>query len=244
MNVSGMSVRRIAWPTIFVIFLAGCAQTQLGPTVASSAGPGKSFDMYQADLTSCKGFASTQVQGSTAAMNQRVVDSILSGQEIDHSNDANDHAYIQQQYDSSFSQCMVARGENIPGMTPVATAVPYSPGPAPPDPTVRATQVELIRLGLLKGAPDGYKGPRTRAAIVAFEQQNSLPPDGVASPRLLAKMQASSANASTAASSNWVAPTTTAGSASAASSNWVAPTDGTPASTTASQTPAWVNPTK
>ena len=97
MNRSRVAGRRCLLPVLLTVFMAGCAPIQLGPTVMSSMGPGKTFDMYQADLTSCKGFASDQVKGSTSVMNQRVIDAILSGQDVDHSNDANDHAYIQQQ---------------------------------------------------------------------------------------------------------------------------------------------------
>ena len=134
---------------------------------------------------------------------------------------ANANMSIQQQYDNAFSQCMYAKGEQVPGFAPL-TPPPSAPV-AQADPMVRATQAELIRLGYLNGSADGFMGPRTRSAISGYEQANGLPVDGRASSNLLARLQATPAGggASTAsAPSNWVAP---AGSGSAAPSGWVAP---------------------
>jgi hypothetical protein len=144
---------------------------------------------------------------------------------------------IQQQYDNAFAQCMYAKGEQVPGFAPLVSSEP-APTPAPAvapapvataDPMVRATQAELIRLGYLKDTADGFIGPKTRAAISAFQQANGLPADGAPSQRLLASMQATptsaSASATASAPAGWVAP---AGSASASpapapATGWVAP---------------------
>jgi hypothetical protein len=136
-----------------------------------------------------------------------------------------DQAAIQQQYDNAFAQCMYSRGNQVPGFAPVVAAAPAAA--AAPDPMVRATQSELNRLGYLRAPADGYAGSRTRSAISSFEQANGLPVDGVASPRLLARLQSTPTNAVAAAPSNWVAPTNTSGAppqtATAAPSGWVAP---------------------
>src|SRR5271170_6332461 len=55
------------------VLLAGCAQTPMGPTVQVMPGPGKSFDMFQADQANCKGYAAGQVQGQADAANQQAV---------------------------------------------------------------------------------------------------------------------------------------------------------------------------
>jgi Putative peptidoglycan binding domain len=156
------------------------------------------------------------------------------GTAIGAGSSSNDQMNIQAQYDNAFAQCMFAKGEQVPGYVPVA-AVPASSAPAP-DPLVRATQSELIRLGFLKGSADGYIGPKTHAAIASFEQANGLQADGSASPRLLARLQATSttAVATTSAPSGWVAPTGTptgtpnvtpaTASAAAPTTNWVTPT--------------------
>jgi len=264
--------------------LAGCAATPMGPTVQSMPGPGKTFDAFQTDNTYCKGFAADQVKGQADAANQRTAGTVAlttvlgaglgaavggsvgdaasgaaigaasgatTGTVVGAGNGMNDQAIIQQQYDNAYSQCMYAKGEQVPGYAPVVVAAPAAPAP---DPLVRSSQVELIRLGYLHGAADGYIGPRTRAAISSFEQAHALPVDATPSPGLLARLQstptstaAAPATATASAPTNWVAPT---GSPSAtpasAPTNWVAPT-GSPSATPASAPAApsgWVAPTK
>jgi hypothetical protein len=175
------------------------------------------------------------------------------GTAIGAGNNSDDQMSIQQQYDNAFAQCMYARGEQVPGFAPVAVAAPPPTSMAAPDPMVRSTQSELIRLGYLNGTADGYMGPKTRGAISGFEQSNALPVDGSPSPRLLAKLQSTptGAAATTAsAPSGWVAPAGSApGAAPAASSGWVAPAGSTQAAAPAAATaPAassgWVAPAK
>ena len=48
-----------------------------------------------------------------------------------------------------------------------------------PDLKIRAAQFQLARLGLYAGAVEGFGSTRTTAAIVAFQQRNKIPPDGV-----------------------------------------------------------------
>ena len=177
---------------------------------------------------------------------------------------ANDQAMIQQQYDNAYSQCMYARGEQVPGYAPVATAMPM-PAAATPDPLVRSSQVELIRLGYLHASADGFMGPRTHAAIAGFEQAHGLPMDGTPSPGLLARLQSTPASAPTASAApaptasapgNWVAPTTSpsvtpaaAQPPAAAPSGWVAPTTSPAATPSSAQAPgtapsSWVPPAK
>jgi hypothetical protein len=275
----------------FAALLMGCASTPLGPTVQAMPGPGKTFDVFQADNSGCKAFASNEVKGQADAANQRTAGVVAlttvlgaglgaavggsvgdagggaaigaasgaaTGSVYGAGNAGNDQAMIQQQYDNAFSQCMYAKGEQVPGFAPVMATTSAGPGGPAPDPLVRSSQAELIRLGYLHGPADGYMGPRTRAAIAAYEQSHALPADGSPSPGLLARMQstptgAATATASAPSTSGWVAP---AGSASAsaptaAPSGWVAPTGsagGTPTATPASATgPAassWVAPTK
>ncbi|HUB11516.1 MAG TPA: peptidoglycan-binding domain-containing protein [Acetobacteraceae bacterium] len=192
---------------------------------------------------------------------------LTTGASIAAANNANDQALIQQQYDNAFAQCMYAKGEQVPGVAPVAMAAPppeaaMGSAPAAPDPLVRSSQEELIRLGYLRGTADGYMGPRTRAAISAFQQTHGASVTGSPSPSLLAQMQstptgaatpAASSTASASAPSNWVAPrgsgaSPAAASGSAGSAGWVAPSSGTPAATPAAASgPAssgWVAPTK
>ena len=69
-------------------------------------------------------------------------------------------------------------------------APPRTGGMATMDPaTVRNVQAELQRRGYDDGPVDGRLGPRTEAAIRAFEQRNGLPVDGYPSSSLMDYMQ-------------------------------------------------------
>jgi hypothetical protein len=150
---------------------------------------------------------------------------------------------IQGQYDGAFSQCMYAKGEQVPGFAPLPPPGP-PPGPvASADPMVRSTQSQLIRLGYLQGGADGYMGPRTRGAISSFEQANGLPVDGSPSPTLLARLQSTPTGAPGGAPSGAPASAPTA----SAPSNWVTPAAppgaAPPAAAQAAPPPAgWVAP--
>lgn len=274
-----MNVRRSAAGHLIVsaglaTMLAGCAATPMGPTVQAMPGPGKTFDTFQADNASCKGYASDQVKGQADAANQReagaaVLTTVLTaglgaavggsvgdaangaavgaatgaagGAAMGAAGSANDQAMIQQQYDNAFSQCMYAKGEQVPGFAPVAVAAPM---PSAADPLVRSSQIELVRLGYLHGGADGYIGPKTRSAISGFEQSHGLPVDGAPSSGLLARLQSTPTSAGAASATASTASTTTA----SAPSNWVAPTgtpSATPVSAPAPAAPSgWVAPTK
>lgn len=70
-------------------------------------------------------------------------------------------------------------------VTPTAPRATNAVDPA----TVRAIQTELQRGGYDVGSVDGRLGPRTRAAIRQYEQQNGLPVDGSPSRSLLDHMR-------------------------------------------------------
>jgi hypothetical protein len=225
-------------------------------------GPGKTVDAFQADTASCKSFAAHQIQGRAETPDQRAAGTVPAtgdgltgdaggaaaagdgggggggGALIGASSGANDQQPIQQHYDIVFSQCMYAKGEQVPGFAPVVAATPV----ALPDPAVRASQTELRRLGYLQGPADGYAGSRTRAAISGFEQANGLPVDGAVSSRLLARLRSTPANArARGAPANWVAPV---GSSSASAlGGWVAPAS-TSVSAVVSGPSGWVAPVK
>jgi Putative peptidoglycan binding domain len=176
------------------------------------------------------------------------------GTALGATNSSNDQRGIQARYDATYAQCMIARGEQVPGYGPMRYAEP-GPMAAPlpePDPLVRATQTELIRLGYLGGGADGFAGPKTRTAISAYEQANGLPVNGTASPRLLARLQATPMAA--AAPGGWVAPAAAPATAAApppaaasAPGGWVSPAvpAAAPVSTDAAAAPgSWVAPAR
>jgi peptidoglycan hydrolase-like protein with peptidoglycan-binding domain len=87
---------------------------------------------------------------------------------------------------------MYAKGNMVPGYGPMMV---NAPPPPPPPPgynggLTAAVQQQLIRLGYLHGVADGVSGQQTSAAISQFESVSGLPADGVPSPQLLARLQA------------------------------------------------------
>jgi hypothetical protein len=77
-----------------------------------------------------------------------------------------------------------------PAMRPVSPAAPASI-PAPTSDQQRKTrtaQLILAELGYDPGRPDGTLGPRTRAAIIHFQTQAGMRPDGQVSDALLIQL--------------------------------------------------------
>ena len=202
------------------LLLSGCAQTPLGPTVQVMPGPGKSFDAFQFELAGCKQFAESTVAGQAQNANNRAVGAAaigtilgaglgaaigggrgaaigagsgaIAGTGVGMGGSSNEQYGIQQQYDNAFAQCMYAKGNMVPGYGPMMV---NAPPPPPPPPgynggLTAAVQQQLIRLGYLHGVADGVSGQQTSAAISQFESVSGLPPDGVPSPQLLARLQA------------------------------------------------------
>jgi hypothetical protein len=202
------------------LLLAACAQPPMGPTVQVMPGPGKSFADFQNDDAICRGFASNQVAGQAQAANQNAAGTaalgtlggaalgaaigaaagnagagaaigagtgLVGGGLLGASRTSGAQASMQDQFNNAYAQCMFSHGNQVPGFGPPPSAMPASlPGPA----LVQAVQSQLIRLGYLHGAADGVQGPATTNAIVAYQRNFGIPVDGVASPPLLARLQA------------------------------------------------------
>ncbi|HVZ13910.1 MAG TPA: peptidoglycan-binding domain-containing protein [Bauldia sp.] len=73
---------------------------------------------------------------------------------------------------------------------PIAPSAPPAAKPADQAALITAVQRHLAELGLYTGAIDGKSGPRTAAAISAYETAAGLAPTGKATAALLATMQA------------------------------------------------------
>ena len=79
--------------------------------------------------------------------------------------------------------------------SPSATTSPPAPAQAlqstrpAPDATVQAIQQRLNELGYSAGPADGLLGPKTQAAIRAFQRDIGVAADGNASPALLARLR-------------------------------------------------------
>jgi peptidoglycan hydrolase-like protein with peptidoglycan-binding domain len=100
-----------------------------------------------------------------------------------------------------------ANREQVPSAVPTVEQEVVSVQPVPPMPVLQPAPVvppqdpspemqlvgdiqrELARIGLYNDAIDGVTGPRTAAAIRAFEQAAGVPVTGVARPELLAVLK-------------------------------------------------------
>jgi murein L,D-transpeptidase YcbB/YkuD len=201
--------------------LAGCVPANMGPTIQVMPGAGKSFEQFQADQSACEAYANDQVAGARKQANQQAVGTALLGSALGAGlgaaagdagvgaaagaavgtgvaagNAQNAALTIQQQYDNAYSQCMYAKGEQVPGFAPPAPPPPPPEPPAPPKPKydsalISEIQTELARIGLYSGAPDGAFGGRTRGAIKDFQKMKGLPADGVPSAALLDQLKKS-----------------------------------------------------
>jgi putative peptidoglycan binding protein len=215
---SGWTGAGVCGVTVLGLLLAGCAQTPLGPTVQVMPGPGKSFDAFQYDQMACKQFAEQSVAGQAQDANNRAVGAAalttvlgaglgaavgggrgaaigaasgaVGGTAIGAGMSSNQQYGIQQQYDNAFAQCMYAKGEMVPGYGPMMVQSPSPPPYGYDMDLTRAVQVQLMRLGYMRGPADGISGPQTSTAISQFESISGLPVDGMPSPPLLARLQA------------------------------------------------------
>jgi len=147
---------------VAVIALTGCAPTVMAPTVPVMPGANKPFDQFAADQQNCRGYANSQTAPLAAQANNQALGTTLlttalgaglgaavgggrgaaigaaSGAVVGGSMAAQGSALagmsIQQQYDVYYSQCMYARGNQVPGFSPNMYAIPPYPGPGGPPP--------------------------------------------------------------------------------------------------------------
>jgi uncharacterized protein YcfJ len=150
-----------------VIALGGCAPAVMAPTVPVMPGANKPFDQFAADQQTCQAYANSQTAPMTAQANNQAAGGALlttvlgaglgaafgggrgaaigaaSGAVVGGSMAARNSSMagmgIQQQYDIFYSQCMYARGNQVPGFAPAQYALPPYPGavpgaPLPPPP--------------------------------------------------------------------------------------------------------------
>jgi hypothetical protein len=148
---------------VALLALAGCAVTPTGPSVTVLPGTGKNFDQFRIDEGACRQYAYEQVGGTTAnraaedaAVRSAAVGTVIgaaAGAAIGGSSGAavgagtglaigslsgvaaaDRSAYgAQRRYDTSYIQCMYAKGHRVPvsgRYTPSAPA-PYYPPPPP-----------------------------------------------------------------------------------------------------------------
>jgi outer membrane lipoprotein SlyB len=137
------------------LLLGGCVQQPAGPTVAVMPAPYKPFEVFQQDQAICMAYGQQMTNGQAEAANQQsvgtaAVGTVLGaglgaaigggtgaaigaasgalGGTVVASGPANSaQGNLQQRYDIAYSQCMYAKGNQVPGF-----AAPTAPPPPPP----------------------------------------------------------------------------------------------------------------
>jgi uncharacterized protein YcfJ len=142
-----------------VAVLAGCVQPPMGPKVAVMPAPNKPFSVFQDDDVICRDFARRQSAGVAEQANAGQVGTAaigtvlgaglgaavgggkgaavgagagaLGGTAVGAGQAERGTMTAQQLYDVAYSQCMYARGNQVPGYT-APPAPPSAPPPPPP----------------------------------------------------------------------------------------------------------------
>jgi hypothetical protein len=109
--------RRVA--AVQLVVLAGCVPTVMAPTVTATPGPGKLPADLAADHIACSAQANQQTAPAVQAANNQVTGTALQNlftgtgaNAVDVNSQAT--ATLQQQYDTAYSACMYAKGDNVP----------------------------------------------------------------------------------------------------------------------------------
>jgi peptidoglycan hydrolase-like protein with peptidoglycan-binding domain len=166
--------------------LAACVPGTVGPSVRAVPGPNKTVAEFGVDNNICT------VSARVTARSQLLANGGL---------DANAQA-MQQILDNAYTQCMINRGDLVPGVVANDTSDSY-------DALVRAVQSELRRTGFSSGSVDGVYGPMTRSAILSFERSNGMAADPDVTQSLLASLRAApDGRAPVASSSSRAKPVT------------------------------------
>ncbi len=191
----------------------------MGPMVQVMPGPNKPFAQFQDEDMSCRSFAQGQVAGQAQAANNTAVGgAVLStvigaglgaaigggrGAAVGAATGAGFGAAAgrgrQQRragrHPDAIRQCLFAVHvcARQPGARLCAAAGWLCAGTVRGIGLVQAVQIELNRLGYMRGPADGRPGPQTVNAISSFEASHGLPVDGVASPYLLDNLRQTAA---------------------------------------------------
>lgn len=166
-----MTKTRLALALSSMALVAACASVPTGPSVMVLPGTGKNFDQFRADDYECKQYASLQVNGGTpdSAAESSGVKSAAIGAAVGATAGAimgghrgaatgagvgliggsvagagsadSSQRTLQQRYDIGYTQCMYAKGHQIP--TSGRFSAPRQPAanyvsPPPPPPTASA----------------------------------------------------------------------------------------------------------
>ncbi|MDR3435392.1 YMGG-like glycine zipper-containing protein [Telmatospirillum sp.] len=173
---NAMIDRRILLPLFSgLLFLGGCASTPKGPSIEVMPAPNKPFQVFDDDDRTCRYYADRQISGQAEDVNQRAVGGAvlgtvlgaglgaaidggrgagvgaaagaLLGTGVGASSSQQAQYPLQRRYDIAYSQCMYAKGNQVPGMRPIVAAPPPPPSPPTPPsppPVVRSPTVSAV----------------------------------------------------------------------------------------------------
>jgi hypothetical protein len=152
--------RTVAIGVALVMSLGGCVSQPIGPSVAVMPAPNKPFEVFQQDQNICTQYAGQQVAGGAQAANSDAVGTAVigtflgaglgaavgggAGAAIGAASGAvagtvvgsgpawGDQYGLQQRYDIAYSQCMYAKGNQVPGYYYAPSGPSFPPPPPPP----------------------------------------------------------------------------------------------------------------
>ncbi len=153
-------MKKVIPALIGVCLLAACVSPPMGPSVAVMPAPNKPFDVFAQDQATCKEFADSQVAGDANAANNQAIGTAaigtalgaglgaavgegrgaavgagagaIAGTAIGSGQSEQAQMSLQQRYNIAYSQCMYAKGNQVPGFQ-----LPVAPPPPPPPPPNR-----------------------------------------------------------------------------------------------------------
>jgi hypothetical protein len=154
--------RAIVFTTALATVLSGCVTPPMGPTIPVMPGPSKSLQAFQADETTCEGYASQRVAGGAEAANNAAIgEGILGtalgaglgaavgggrgaaigaasgavvGTAVGSNTSAGAQYSLQRRYDMAYAQCMQTKGNKVPHPHRMYPPPPPGPYPYPPPP--------------------------------------------------------------------------------------------------------------
>jgi len=137
---------------IVAVQVAGCAATPMGPTVPVMPAPYKPFEVFRQDQAGCMDYAERQVAGLAQQANGAQVatgvaatvlgaglgaaigggrgaavgaaEGAVVGTAIGAGGAQQSQMGLQQRYDTAYTQCMYAHGNQIPGFAPINSPPP------------------------------------------------------------------------------------------------------------------------
>ncbi len=149
--------RILAAGAAVALLVGGCVQQPTGPTVGVMPAPNKPFEVFQQDQAICTQYANQTVAGGAQEANNQALgiaalgtilgaglgaavgggsgaaigaaSGALGGTLVSAGPQGAQQYTLQQRYDLAYSQCMYAKGNQVPGY-----AAPTAPPPPPPPP--------------------------------------------------------------------------------------------------------------